>query len=290
MDDPDSPFLKHKLYSCLWDDNYSCLVNDKYLFHCVCKYHRLPVPELYGVYLNGILMGNEKTLSQLIAKKNSGKVICKPIKGVQGKGIHFISRGAINLLAKNTTLERHKSLLDDLKKQDYIVQEFIKQHPDLNKINPHSVNTVRIITFLTADGGVEFLAAMLRTSSNNSYVDNFTSGGIVIGIDLQTGRLYDRGFLKPQFGTTLTKHPLTNINFHSFQIPFWDELKNTAIKAQKIFHQLKSIGWDFAITEDGPVLIEGNIEWGTAGIQAANGGLMTQKNIALFSQHGLSFH
>lgn len=290
MDDPDSPFLKHKLYSCLWDDNYSCLVNDKYFFHCFCKYHNIPTPELYGVYRNGAFIGGDRTLVELMTNKNLAKVILKPVRGVQGKGIHFISRGAINLLAKNTTLERHKSLLDDLKKQDYIVQEFIKQHPDLNKINPHSVNTVRIITFLTADGGVEFLAAMLRTSSNNSYVDNFTSGGIVIGIDLQTGRLYDRGFLKPQFGTTLTKHPLTNIKFHSFQIPFWDELKNTAIKAQKIFHQLKSIGWDFAISLNGPLVIEGNIEWGTAGIQAANDGLLTQKNIALFSQYELSFH
>ena len=93
----------------------------------------------------------------------------------------------------------------------------------------------------------------------------------------------------PQYGNTFKKHPLTETEFYNFKIPYWGEVKEIAYKAQKAFYNLKSIGWDFAITEDGPVLIEGNIEWGTAGIQAANSGLLTQKNRALFAQYGLHF-
>jgi len=60
--------------------------------------------------------------------------------------------------------------------------------------------------------------------------------------------------------------------------------------AQKIFFELKAIGWDLAVSPQGPVIIEGNIEWGTTGIQATNGGLLTARNRLLFAQYGLTFH
>lgn len=289
MDEPVSPVLKHKLYACLWDDNYSSLVNDKYVFHCFCRYHNILGPELYGVYRNGVFIGEERNLAELMSRKKLEKVILKPVRGIQGKGIYIVSHNTISKLEKNNEMKALQSLSRDLKEKHYIVQEVIKQHSELNKINPHSVNTIRIITFLTRENKVEFLAAMLRTSSSHSPIDNFHSGGIVIGIDMQTGRLKQPGFFDPQYGTTVTKHPVTNTQFYNFQIPHWEEVKEMATNAQKCFNYLKSIGWDFAITPNGPVIIEGNIEWGTAGIQAANGGLLTPRNRALFLQYGLSF-
>jgi hypothetical protein len=289
MDEPiASSILKHKLYSCLWDDNYGTLVNDKYVFHCFGRYHNIPVPELYGVYRNGVYFGREQNLTDLILRKNLEKVVLKPLRGIQGKGIYILSRDTISKLESNNKMKALQNLSKDLKEKNYIIQEVIKQHPELNKINPHSVNTIRIITFLTRENKVEFLAAMLRTSSGRTPIDNFKSGGIVIGIDIKTGRLKQHGFLKPQYGTTATKHPFTQTEFHHFQIPYWDELKKLTYRAQRIFYHLKSIGCDCAITNDGPVIIEGNVEYGTAGIQAANGGLLNQKNKLLFSQYGLN--
>ena len=59
-------------------------------------------------------------------------------------------------------------------------------------------------------------------------------------------------------GKILLRHPVTQSEFHNFQIPYWDDLKKISIKAQKIFHHIKSIGWDIAITPEGPVIIESN--------------------------------
>ena len=98
----------------------------------------------------------------------------------------------------------------------------------------------------------------------------------------------NKGLLGP--GKILLRHPVTQTEFLNFQIPYWDNLKRMAIKAQKEFDHMKSIGWDIAITPEGPVIIEANQNWGTVGLQATNGGLLTDKNRRLFRQYGIAFH
>jgi hypothetical protein len=289
MDEPSSPSVRHKMYAYLWDDAYSSLVNDKYLFHCMCRQHHLPVPNLYGLIRQGTFVTADVDWSTM-QRVDDKQAVLKPVRGKQGKGIHFADLKDIIHLSVAT----HEGLLSgslrgELLGEDYVVQEVIRQHPRLDEINPHSLNTVRIISLLSAENQAELLAAMLRTSSNETPVDNFSTGGIVVGIDMDTGKLNSSGFLKTPYGTTVTCHPATGKRFSDVQIPHWQELKEVAVRAQKTFRQLKAIGWDFAITENGPVLIEGNIEWGTAGIQAATGGLLNQRNRELFARWGLRF-
>jgi len=294
----------------LWGGN-KILIHDKYLFKVICEYHNLPVPLHFGKIQDGKRNINQNDLRQLMKENNLESVVLKPKLGAWGAGIHFISRD-----------ELHK--LEDLmssQEGDYIIEENLRQHSEMDKINPHSVNSIRIISFLCTDGTVEFLGAMLRTSASTLSVDNFTMGGIVIGIEMSTGKLKKEGFVQffysPQInemkttlsyksinqvfetlraknllqpGKILLRHPITQTEFHHFQLPYWDELKKIAIKAQKIFHHIKSIGWDIAITQEGPVIIESNPDWGTIGFQAANGGLLTAENRKLFNQYGISFY
>jgi hypothetical protein len=289
MDEPDSPFLRWRLYSTLWDDAYSILVNDKCVFHSYCRFHQIPTPRLWGVFRDSRFVGER---SQIFASVNRGekkKYVIKPARGLQGKGIHFVPEDRIVTMLENSGDSSRETGGQSLGRGDFIVEEFIEQHRELSRINPNSVNTIRVITLLARDMSVFLLAAMLRTSSSEEGTDNFSTGGIVIGIDLDTGTLKDRGFLKPGLGTTLRAHPVTNTRFEGFKVPYWSEVKSLVTKAQSSFHHLKSVGWDIAIGQRGPILIEGNIEWGTAGIQAVNGGLLTERNRALFGQYGLIF-
>lgn len=304
-------------FGILWGGNSiferesTILIHDKYIFKIICEYHKLPVPASYGLYKEEEQNNIKSDLQQLMQTKDLNAVVLKPTLGAWGAGIQFVYRN---------TLRSSQNFQINLK-GDYIIEEIIRQHHTMEKINPHSVNSIRIISFLCTDGQVELIGAMLRTSSTKFPLDNFTIGGIVIGIDIKTGRLKKEGFVnflyrcQPQYyenttnynpvlknlaamkkngllkpGRILFKHPVTNTKFYNFQIPFWDELKKVTVKAQKTFHHIKSIGWDIAITPNGPTIIEGNPSWGTIGIQATNDGLLTDKNKKLFAQYGISFY
>jgi hypothetical protein len=56
-------------------------------------------------------------------------------------------------------------------------------------------------------------------------------------------------------------HPKTGVPFNKFRLPFWSEVcslvKETAIKLLPV----RTIGWDVAITPNGPVILEANIWW-----------------------------
>lgn len=292
----------------LWK-HYWIFLKDKLNFKLICQHYKIPVPAHLGTYQNGMENDPETDLRQMMLEKGLPTIVLKPRDGHMGENIHIISNKDSNI-SKNVS---------SLQGGEYIIEEHIKQHPEMNKINPHSINTVRIITFLCLDGTVEILGAILRTSSSTLHVDNFAMGGIAIGIDVKTGRLKNDGFarmfylqnaneinLKQHYaintlnpndekkllsvGKILTRHPLTQTKFFNFKIPYWTELKEITINAQKIFYHIKSVGWDVALSSTGPVIIEGNTSWGTTGLQAANGGLLTDKNKRLFAQYGISFY
>ena len=57
-------------------------------------------------------------------------------------------------------------------------------------------------------------------------------------------------------------HPISNMKIEGFQIPYWNEVRELCIRAASKYQDNKSIGWDVAIKQDGPILIEGNHDWG----------------------------
>lgn len=289
MDEFTSPFLKRRSYESLWDDRYSSLLTDKYIFHCLCRYNRIPVPDVYGIVVNGIVKQDGKELGEFMDREGIEQAILKPVRGRQGKGIYFALR-CRDGIAMRPAFSNEALVKPLLPQGEFIVQQIIDQHPEFDRINPYCLNSIRVISLLTPDNRVKLLSAMVRTNAGKSPIDNFSRGGIVIGIDLEEGRLKRTGFMKDQQVITMTHHPITNLEFEGFRIPYWNEIKDMITKMQKIFSGLKAVGWDIAIAPHGPLVIEGNIEWGTSGIQAANGGLLTPENRALFAGHGLKFH
>ena len=142
-----------------------------------------------------------------------------------------------------------------------ILEEFVYQHENLQRLAPNSLNTIRFITQLTEKGTVEIIGASLRMGIYKN-TDNLSSGGIAAKINITNGKIESQGV---SFDITVPDyelHPISNMKIEGFQIPYWNEVRELCIRAASKYQDNKSIGWDVAIKQDGPILIEGNHDWG----------------------------
>ena len=53
-------------------------------------------------------------------------------------------------------------------------------------------------------------------------------------------------------------HPLTKIRFDGYEIPYWKEIEEMVCKAAMVNPDVHVVGWDVAISNKGPLLIEAN--------------------------------
>lgn len=168
-------------------------------------------------------------------------------------------------------------LYSEVIKSDFLFQETVIQHPALNKLNPFCLNTIRFDTFIDKEGKVDIISGYIRMSINKNHVDNISSGGCLVGIDLRTGRLKKEGYSTfSYYGVKLlSSHPITGTVFEDFEIPHFDKAKSLTLEAARLIPGLRIVGWDVAIGESGPVLIEGNSDYGMTGNDLSEGGYRT---------------
>jgi hypothetical protein len=156
----------------------------------------------------------------------------------------------------------------------FLFQDTIKQHPGMDRLNPSCLNTIRIDTFIDREGKIDVMSAFIRMSITNHFVDNVSSGGCLVPIDIRSGKLKKDGIqiLKTHGVGYITQHPLTGTVFRDFEIPYFSEVKALVIRAAGLFPCLRLVGWDVGIGETGPVLIEGNSDYNITGNDLSDGG------------------
>jgi acylphosphatase len=156
-------------------------------------------------------------------------------------------------------------LLDHLKDdKGFLVQEVIVQSDDYAVFSPSSLNTVRCLTFLGPSGEPEVVAVSLRMGDGRSVVDN---DGIYCGIDLKTHRLLGPGLTDDDDGFAVQvfeRHPVSNVLLPGYKLSHLDEIFATCKLAHQALGAPMTIGWDVAMTDAGPCIMEGNLRWGAA--------------------------
>ena len=128
------------------------------------------------------------------------------------------------------------------------------------------MQTIRIVTILEESGEAQIAAAWLRIIGGEAGFGNFNfgqCGNLLAIIDTPSGRIL-RTLAAAEDGFGLAEvvaHPRTQRSFSSCSLPAWQEAQALASIAARAFAPLVTIGWDIALTDHGPVLIEGNVTW-----------------------------
>lgn len=180
--------------------------------------------------------------------KNHEIFFAKPNDGQCGKNIEKIATKEWN-----DDFEKLYNHLVENKLE--LLEEPVIQCDEMNKLNPSSVNTTRMVSVMNDDGDVTILTTFLRIG-NGKHVDNFNSGGMTAKVDVETGIVLEDAVNKA--GEIFEKHPITETTIKGFQMPYWEEAKDMVKSAARLSTHVRYVGWDVGMSVNGPVLIEGN--------------------------------
>lgn len=156
-------------------------------------------------------------------------------------------------ISKIKDFSNPEELYEKLKEnKQYLIEDTITQHDELNRINPYAVNNIRIAT-VVKDGEVYTVTRTLRLNTGNDPV--ISSNDVMVNIDEEGNLISDA--IDEMF-QTYERHPDTNAIIKGTKLPFIKEAEEMVKKAALVVPQVRYVGWDVAITPTGPVLIEGN--------------------------------
>lgn len=206
-------------------------------------------------YRRDFLNSGEMTVQELstLLQKNR-RIICKPVCGGQGKGIRCFTVDDDN---REMVFQEIKGL------PECIVEPWIEQDPEMSRLYPNAVNPLRIQTVI--DHGKPKCVAATLTVGIDSEIANASSRALFALIDIDTGTVYTDACDYEY--RVYKQHPKTGITFQGFTVPHWDEIKQMVLDAAMVTPELGYVGWDVAVSVDGPIIIEANNDPGYTAYQ-----------------------
>lgn len=253
---------------------YDVITKDKFYANSVFAANGLPcIENLALISRSGLIYpdGRIENLDSIL--KFTFPFFIKNITLEAGEGVLFCQIVNNDILV-NGVQKTISDLYKILSNKKWILQKKYVSHKDLDTINSTALNSTRIFTILN-DGEPEFLCAYQGFATGIATSDSWQHGSVYVGIDLKHGTL-------KQFGLTsvsdkrdglLEEHPDSKVKFKDYKIPFLQEAVELCTRAHRLLYFNFIIGWDVAITDSGPLIIEANEKTGMNVAQALNGGL-----------------
>jgi hypothetical protein len=206
---------------------------------------------------------------------------CKTRGGNQGRGAFAVWRTAAGLagqafsgesLADTTAVEtawRKLCALDDV-----LLQPCLRNHRLLAPLaEGDAAITVRYISAWRHARPV-CLSAVLEVPAGQDEKSGRTRY-VILPIEAETGRLHPWPAHRPLPAAARTRSAQLRARVPDpFELPDWHALADASGRAQAQFPAIWAIAWDWVLTPSGPVLLEGNVGWGTAVPQQLHGGLL----------------
>jgi Sugar-transfer associated ATP-grasp len=268
------------------------LVDDKAIFYPHCVGCGLPTPPVIafvnpplGVTAAGRLLSTESEWRAFISEELPAVFVVKPVDGTEGRLVEIWERSGDHFLSAGRLLDAEhlwRRLCLEATYGRAIVQRRLKNHPALAALSgTDALQCTRIVTVITRAGKVEILYAFQKLIAAGNYVDDFVGaeGNMLTCIDLAAGKLGTAFIMSRELPgyTTCEAHPVTGRQLLGFELPHWEEACALVRHAATRFLPLRAIGWDVALTSEGPVLVEGNTEWVSFG---ASGFWYTEDDLA----------
>ena len=256
-------------------NKYYILSRNKYVAHTVMQNAGIRTSELYAYYQpEGAVESDNVSHStagicRILREKGVRQCVIKTTESSHGDNVFVVntieySEEDAMLHLFNGNVKRLSELLAD---EPLIFESIVVQTDQMASLNASSVNTVRFMTMLYPDGDARIIATFIKIGRAGKCVDNAGGGGNVdASIDTETGTLeYAIQYDGWQNIRDIDVHPDSGNPINGVQIQDWQNIKKEVLKFQQALPFIKAAGWDIAVTNEGPVVIEVNDFWDRTG-------------------------
>ncbi len=256
------------------------IFDDKRLFYDRCRKSGLPTIPIIAEFEKGELRRWGEDYESL----PKTDLFAKPAIGRCGQGVEvYRYEESGNYRADDGRLMTAEQLLAHLAgishDRPYILQERFLNDPDISDLAGDALCTSRIVTCRLVDGRYEDLIAIFKMPLGNCCTDNFSTGGIAASVDRNSGVL-GGAMTKDLDSNRSDFHPDTGRRIAGFRLPHWRRAVQLCLEAHAVFPDYAYVGWDVAVTERGPLLVEGNMRWGVESMQRAHYGPLGETRFA----------
>ena len=218
------------------------------------RFPNVKQPETVIKNINGFFYSNDELIDERKALSlcdTGNELVIKPtVDSGGGKNILLFN-------CKDGVVDSGQKLRTVFKDygKDFIVQKIVQQHEQLKALNPTSLNTIRIMTYLN-ENKVDVLSTIVRIGRKGSSTDNATTGGISCGIQ-KNGQFNTMGY---QLSGQSFRATDSGIKFEDVKLNFMSKVLETVNELHQEAPFFKLISWDLAIDKDeNVVLIEYNV-------------------------------
>ena len=250
------------------------LLDDKEAFARAAAEHGLPAVRTIAVVggaepelgAGGAPLGGPEGWAELLAGDPARGIVVKPVGGGHGAGVRVVEIDGGELVEGERRWMPEELLASIRTTGRHVVQERVADHPDLQRINPtRALQTARLTT-LEHHGAVNCVQASVKLAMPDALTDNFAggrTGTMMAVVDTATGVITELWVPRPGGvgAVQAERHPRTRGVVVGRALPLWDDALALAVRATRAFAPLRTIGWDVALTADGPLLVEGNARW-----------------------------
>jgi len=262
-----------KRYAAITSQEARVLADDKIKFFEHCSAHGIATANIVALITksdpNGSAIPHVLAPAELEKLLVPGEYFVKPSNGSHGKGTFSLSvtpsglrwsggnQGSFADLARycEAALQFTRAL---------IVQPKLTNHRVIRDItHAKGLSTIRVVT-VRKEGQIEVIAGAVRIVVGESDVDSFqhgASGNLAAGVDVETGKMITSIGSKSKTWPVMKDvpvHPRSGALIIGVQLPYWPQVLELVKRAHATITGLHTVGWDVAILETGPVIVEAN--------------------------------
>jgi hypothetical protein len=241
---------------------------DKLVLSALLSGYGFPVPTTFAVYHRFRENGGATSLRDaegVAAFLRSGAVypfFSKPVGGTNSLGVAAVEaydRAADSLRFKGgrvASVDDFTQAIGAHAKDGYCFQRPLRPHPELVGLCGDRMSSLRVFILQDSDGP-EILRASWKIAVGDNPADNFwRPANLLAAIDVASGRVTRVVQGAGPKLVELEAHPDTGARLLDVELPLWTEVRDCCLRGANTLPNCHVQGWDVAVTDSGPVLIE----------------------------------